>query len=122
MNRKIQESKWKAILKDWKKSGMNQSNYCRANNLGIKAFSNWKGKLIGKEVVVQGNTSKNTIKPAPKKSKVVALKPLANKSKVVTTQKNGTLEATLPKGVVLNFACENKAMLVAAIHTLSNLK
>lgn len=44
MKRSEKTASWIAHVETWQKSGMKQSEYCRANNLSLKAFSNWKLK------------------------------------------------------------------------------
>ena len=46
---------WESHLKNWEKSRINQSEYCRSNNLNYSVFHYWKRKLsrsriIGKSV------------------------------------------------------------------------
>jgi hypothetical protein len=46
---KIRDKKrWKQVLRDWKRSGLSGSAFCRKNHLGIQSFYAWKNRLVGK--------------------------------------------------------------------------
>ena len=40
---------WKEQIEKWNSSGLNQSEYCRQNNLNRKNFYNWKVKFSTKQ-------------------------------------------------------------------------
>ena len=39
------ESFWRAHLDGWRRSGLNQREYCEAHGLSLKRFGNWRAKL-----------------------------------------------------------------------------
>ena len=42
---------WKEQIEKWNSSGLNQSEYCRQNNLNRKNFYNWKVKFSTKQEI-----------------------------------------------------------------------
>lgn len=42
---RLGENAWKKRLADWKTSGQNQINWCKAQNISIKTFQRWKARL-----------------------------------------------------------------------------
>jgi hypothetical protein len=44
-------SYWESHLKNWEKSGINQSEYCRSNNLNYSVFHYWKRKLSRSRII-----------------------------------------------------------------------
>ncbi len=36
---------WEHNIKNWKKSGLSQAEYCRRNSLKARSFTYWKGRL-----------------------------------------------------------------------------
>jgi len=40
---------WKKHIEKWKESGLTQSEYCRRNDLKIKSFGYWKGRILNNE-------------------------------------------------------------------------
>jgi len=44
--------KWKAHIKQWRESSINQAAYCRLHNLPIKSFYYWKKKYDSPVTIV----------------------------------------------------------------------
>lgn len=42
---------WSSHLKSWESSGLNQSEYCRHNNLNYSVFHYWKRKLSQSRII-----------------------------------------------------------------------
>lgn len=42
---------WESHLKNWEKSGINQSQYCRSNNLNYSVFHYWKRKFSRSRII-----------------------------------------------------------------------
>lgn len=42
---RLGENVWKKRLADWKASGQNQIQWCKAQNISIKTFQRWKARL-----------------------------------------------------------------------------
>jgi hypothetical protein len=49
-------SYWESHLKNWEKSGIKQSEYCRSNNLNYSMFHYWKRKLY--KSLILGSSAK----------------------------------------------------------------
>lgn len=43
-------SDWKAVIADWKSSGLSQSEYCKRSGIIVSRFVYWKRKLEDKQV------------------------------------------------------------------------
>ena len=43
------ESFWRAHLDGWRRSELNQREYCELHGLPLKRFGNWRAKLRGEE-------------------------------------------------------------------------
>lgn len=41
------ETFWRAHHEAWKRSDLNQRQYCEAQDIRLKAFGNWRAKLKG---------------------------------------------------------------------------
>ncbi len=48
------ESFWRAHLDDWRRSDLNQREYCELHGLPLKRFGNWRAKLIHEEPASAG--------------------------------------------------------------------
>ena len=48
------EAFWRAHLDGWRRSDLNQRQYCELHGLPLKRFGNWRAKLKGEEPVVSG--------------------------------------------------------------------
>jgi len=46
------KEKWKAVVEDWKKSGLSQATYCRRTGINPTRLSYWKKKLSIEEIVL----------------------------------------------------------------------
>ncbi|MBN2861937.1 MAG: hypothetical protein JXN62_02170 [Bacteroidales bacterium] len=44
--RKHDKRYWEKHITLWQESNLSQSEYCRQNNIPLKSFCNWKGKLL----------------------------------------------------------------------------
>ncbi len=49
------ESFWRAHLVGWRRSELNQREYCELHGLPLKRFGNWRAKLRREEPVVPEN-------------------------------------------------------------------
>ena len=43
------ESFWRAHLEGWRRSDLNQREYCDAHGLPLKRFGNWRAELRGED-------------------------------------------------------------------------
>ncbi len=48
------ESFWRAHLDDWRRSDLNQREYCELHGLPLKCFGNWRAKLKHEEPASAG--------------------------------------------------------------------
>ncbi len=48
------ESFWRAHLDGWRRSELNQREYCELHGLPLKRFGNWRAKLKGEEPASAG--------------------------------------------------------------------
>ena len=48
------ESFWRSHLEGWRRSDLNQREYCEAHGLPLKRFGNWRAKLRHAEFVRRG--------------------------------------------------------------------
>jgi hypothetical protein len=46
MARRYGEAFWRAHHEAWKRSDLNQREYCEAQGLSLKAFGNWRAKFM----------------------------------------------------------------------------
>ena len=42
------EAFWRAHHEAWKRSDLNQRQYCEAHGIPLKAFGNWRGEVHGR--------------------------------------------------------------------------
>ncbi len=63
------ESFWRAHLDGWRRSDLNQREYCEAHGLPLKRFGNWRAKLkheepasVGKLLYRRGGGPKHMLK------------------------------------------------------------
>ena len=99
--RQAKKDEWTHILNDWKQSDLNQTQYCKNNNIKLDLFSYYKGQLIPR--------AKNT---SPTKDKEPAFtKVVINPSK----QSPAVLQITLPNGAVISGIHKESLSLVNAL-------
>ena len=84
--RQSKKEEWGPILNDWKQSGLNQTQYCKKNNIKPDLFSYYKRQIIPKS-----KSSVTTQKSAF--TKVVISSP---------KQPSASLHITLPCGAVIS--------------------
>lgn len=48
------EAFWRAHLEGWRKSELNQRDYCEVHRLPLKRFGNWRAKFRDEERVLAG--------------------------------------------------------------------
>jgi hypothetical protein len=53
-NRLELESFWRAHLEGWRRSALNQREYCAAHGLPLKRFGNWRAKFKHEEPASAG--------------------------------------------------------------------
>jgi len=97
--RQAKKEEWTPILDDWKRSGLNQTQYCKKNNIKRDLFHYYKRQLTPK--------TKNSTQP--KESAF---------TKVVINQRNqptASLQITLPNGTVISGIHTENLSLVNAL-------
>jgi len=93
---------WKSHIEAWSKSGLNQTDYCKANDLSPQQFSSWKHKLLPP---VQGPSSRTTKKAAG----------FAQAYQSISSQDASGLSITLPNGSVIHGINQNNLTTVAQL-------
>ncbi len=64
----MSRKEWEKIIEEFNNSGKSQAQWCRDNNLKIKAFNFWYRKLKGSSMI-ENNKSENQINWMPVKLK-----------------------------------------------------
>jgi hypothetical protein len=54
------EAFWRAHHEAWKRSDLNQRQYCEAEGTPLEAFGNWRAKFAGKRRLLHGAHPKQT--------------------------------------------------------------
>ena len=99
--RQAKEEEWTRILNDWKQSGLNQTQYCKKNNIKHDLFSYYKCQLIP---AVKNNT-------ATKEKKSAFAKVIINGP----TKPPTALQIMLPNGAVISGIHTENLSLVNAL-------
>ena len=99
--RQAKKEEWTRTLDDWKQSGLNQTQYCKRNNIKRDLFSYYKGQLIP---TVKSNTATKEKESAF--ARVVISSP---------KQPPAALQVTLPNGAVISGIHTQNLSLVNAL-------
>lgn len=85
------KEKWRAVVKDWKKSGLSQATYCRQSGINPTRLSYWKRKLSGEELILNENRAELRVE-----NEFVEVGKLVNKSIEI---KYGDLKINIPSSI-----------------------
>jgi hypothetical protein len=72
----VRERVWRRAVQDWQKSGLSQSQFCRANDLSVHTFRWWRTELARRDRATSGAASGGNGRPSrsakPARSKAQA--------------------------------------------------